>query len=519
MVDGSDGTPDPELFVKAENAKKALLERPRVSIRTRLMVASAAWFLLTLGLAIGAILSLSEMASKLRFTEAVDHYTFEVQQARRFEKNFFLYHTNLSDALDHVHNAQAVLDREHDNIEAVIGPSGFQSMALNLRDYEALLADLQMLNQGQVGGTERDLQTAEEGLRELGAVMVSEAEDLVRREREAVESLLVLSQRIPLVILAVLMGVIAYTAIVLRQQMLAPLNRMMRATQRIADGDFTPITPIRKYHDEFSHLAVAMNTMMTQLAHRQNLLVQAHKLKAVGTLTAGVAHELNNPINNIMLTAAGLQEDYEDLTDDIRLDMVNDLVGESERAQRIVRNLLDFARESSMETEAVGPQHLVVEVLQLATNQIKLARVKVKGEIDENLPSIYGDAQQLSQVFLNIVLNALDAMPDGGTLTISLRLSARQEFVIFEFTDTGCGMSEHVQANIFDPFFTTKRGAKGTGLGLSVSLGIIRQHGGDILVTSKPGEGTTFTVKLPVAMVPAEHPPAPEDDEDEILIE
>jgi signal transduction histidine kinase len=519
MEDWSDGAANAELFERAEQAKKALLERPRVSIRTRLMVASIAWFLLTLGLATAAILSLSEMAGKLRFAEAVEHYTFEVQQARRFEKNFFLYHTNLTDALDHVHNAQAELDRERDDIEIVIGSSGFQSMALNLGDYEALLAGLQVVDRSPDAGTESEVQAAEVGLRELGAVMVAEAEDLVRREREAVESLLILSQRIPLVILVVLIGVIIYTAFVLRQQMLAPLNRMMKATKRIADGDFTPITPIRKYHDEFSHLAVAMNTMMTQLAHRQNLLVQAHKLKAVGTLTAGVAHELNNPINNIMLTASGLQEDYEDLVDEVRLDMVNDLVGESERAQRIVRNLLDFARESSMVTEAIGPQHLVVEVLQLATNQIKLAKVKVKGEIDENLPSIYGDAQQLSQVFLNIVLNALDAMPDGGTLTISLRLGPHQDFVIFEFADTGCGMSEHVQANVFDPFFTTKRGAKGTGLGLSVSLGIIRQHGGDILVRSKPGEGSTFTVKLPVAMVPAEHPPDPEEDEDEILIQ
>ena len=495
-----------------------MLERPWVSIRTRLTVASVAWFLLTLGLAGASIVTLSNMADKLRFTEAVDHYTFEIQQARRFEKNYFLYRTNLPDALDHAHNAQAVLNRERDDIEAEIGPSGFQSMALNLQRYEALLARLQILDRMPESESASEYEATEVGLRELGAGMVLAAEDLVRQERDAAHSLLTLSQRIPLVILVVLILVIAYTAVVLRQQVLDPLNRMMKATRRIADGDFTPIKPVRKYHDEFSHFAIAMNTMMTQLSHRHNLLVQAHKLKAVGTLTAGVAHELNNPINNIMLTAAGLQEDYEELPDAARLDMVNDLVGESERAQRIVRNLLDFARESTAQLQPLSPQKLVEETLRLATNQIKLAKVKVTGKIDSNLPPIFGDFQQLTQVLLNIVMNSLDAMPGGGILDIAVRNPRGGDQIALEFSDTGTGMTEQVLANIFDPFFTTKPGAKGTGLGLSVSLGIIRQHGGDILVRSKPGEGTTFTVQLPVAMVPAEHPEEREADLDEMLI-
>jgi signal transduction histidine kinase len=264
---------------------------------------------------------------------------------------------------------------------------------------------------------------------------------------------------------------------------------------------------------------MALNTMMIQLSHRQNLLVQAHKLRAVGTLTAGVAHELNNPINNIMLTAAGLQEDYEELSDVARLDMVSDLVGESERAQRIVRNLLDFARESTALLQPLNPQRLVEETLRLAANQIKLAKVKVRGEIDSNLPPLLGDFQQLTQVLLNIVLNALDAMPDGGVLTIAVCNPRGEDRIAIEFSDTGTGMPEQILSNVFDPFFTTKSGAKGTGLGLSVSLGIIRQHGGDILVKSKQGEGTTFTVQLPVAMVPAERPEEREEDPDEMLIQ
>ncbi|MCJ7627475.1 MAG: ATP-binding protein [Longimicrobiales bacterium] len=508
-----------DLAARVEEAQKAFRDRPHISIRTRLTLGSLAWFLFTLVLAVGSMINLSNMASKLVFTEAVDHYTFEVQQARRFEKNYFLYRTNLLDALDHVDSAQSILNVEREDIESVIGVPGFQNMTANLLQYEGLLARLRTLDQTSPEGEREELASIEAGLRERGAVIVEEAEDLVERERQAVKSMLAISQQIPLAILLVLIGLIGYTAYLIRKQMLAPLDRMMKATQRIAGGDFTPITPIRKYHDEFSHLAVAMNTMMIQLAQRQELLVRAHKLKAVGTLTAGVAHELNNPINNIMLTASILQEDYTDLTDDDRLDMVKDLVGESERAQKIVRNLLDFARESTFQLQPVNPQRLVEETLRLATNQIKLAKVKVRGEIDSNLPPVYGDFQQLTQVMLNLVLNALDAMPNGGTLTIALRTPSGRDQIAMEVTDTGIGMPEQVLANVFDPFFTTKSAATGTGLGLSVSLGIIRQHGGDILVRSKVGEGTTFTIQLPVAMVPAMIPESKEIDPDEIPIE
>jgi len=244
--------------------------------------------------------------------------------------------------------------------------------------------------------------------------------------------------------------------------------------------------------------------MMLQLAHRQERLVRAHKLQAVGTLTAGVAHELNNPVNNIMLTANLLLEDYEDLPDKERLEMIEDMVGESERTQKIVKNLLDFARESSMESDAVRAEDIVAETLRLAGNQVKLAHVKVKGELDQDIPPVFGDRQQLTQVFLNIVLNALHAMPNGGTLDISVRNTKDRNSVLVEFTDTGVGIPEHQINNIFDPFFSTKPDAKGTGLGLSVSLGIIRQHGGDIKVKSQVNVGTTFTISLPTARVPAE---------------
>lgn len=483
----------------SEEAQRALKERPTLSIRLRLTLSFGLWVVLTLCIIVFSILLVSQIRKKVHFTEGAGNYMFEIQQARRFEKNYFLYGTNLIEALAHIQEAHNILNTENENMISVIGKINFRIMANHLEQYQKLLSKLESIDRREKAKLDR----IESQLREHGAVMVTVAQEIVNKERNAVHTLLITSQRIPFVFVVLLLIFIIYLTVFVARQILAPLNRMMRATQRIADGDLTPITPKRKYHDEFSNLAIAMNHMMHQLVTRQKLLLHSHKMQAVGTLTAGVAHELNNPINNIILTASMLMEDYKDLSEEEQIDMVNDLVSQSERAQKIVKNLLDFARESEIDIKPLDVEALIENTLRLAANQIKLAKVKVKGELAENLPPIFGDHQQLTQVLLNIVLNALDAMPKGGTLTISVTQTQLRDFVSIEFIDTGTGISEQHLNNIFDPFFTTKPKAKGTGLGLSVSLGIIRQHGGNIRVKSKVGEGTTFTVLLPVSKIPA----------------
>jgi two-component system, NtrC family, sensor kinase len=483
----------------AEKAQRALRDRPRLSIRARLTVGLSLWFVLSMGLTVVSIMLVGRVQAKLRILGAVDRYTFEIQQARRFEKNFFLYHTNLQDALDQVHAAQNILSQNGENMAAVVGEEAVDAMSERVRRYEQLLVRLQGLD----STAHAPLTDIEAELRLHGAEMVSAAEDLATRERRSVEAMLVAAQRIAVVFLGVLLLLILLLAAFIARQMLAPLNRIMLATRRIAEGDLTPITPRRKYHDEFSELATAVNYMLHELVRRQELLVQSHKLKAIGTLTAGVAHELNNPINNLMLTAAALEEDYGELDDDQRVELVSDLVSESERARDIVRNLLDFARESEVQLAPLDMEQIIGETLQLAANHVKLAGVKVRGEVEENVPPVYGDRHQLTQVFLNLVLNALDAMAGGGTLTITVEKSEDRNFVNVAFADTGVGIPESSLERIFDPFFSTKKQAKGTGLGLSVSLGIIKQHGGDIRVESEVGVGTMFTVSLPASQVPA----------------
>ena len=487
--------------VLGAQAQRALKERPSLSIRTKISLGFIFLFFLSLGITVASVVMLIRIQAKLVFVESAENYMFEIQQARRFEKNYFLYGTNLDDALFHVHNAQEVLQRSPGEISSVVGVDNFDTMRGHIRRYEELLNRLAE-QEGRLGAKSSGQQDSiEEELREHGAEIVNVAEQLVTKERESINSMLVISQRISILFLPLLLGLIIYITNFIARQMLQPLNRLMAATRRIADGDFTPITPRRRYRDEFSELAMALNHMIYQLAHRQEMLVQAHKLKAVGTLTAGVAHELNNPINNIMLTAAILQEDYKTLSDEEKIDMAKDLVDQAQRSQKIVRNLLDFARESEMKTEFFQVKDMLEEVLRLTSNQMKIAKVKLNRRFAANLPAIHGDKPQLNQVFLNIILNAVDAMPEGGILTIATGIN--QEYLKVEVSDSGVGIPEHILNNIFDPFFTTKATGKGTGLGLSVSLGIVRKHGGDIQVRSRVNEGTTFTVLLPTAKVPA----------------
>lgn len=491
---------DATLAAVAAEAQRALGERPSLSIRSRLTAGLLLWLVVSLGSTALSMVLLARVQAKLEILGAVDRYVFEIQQARRFEKNYFLYGTNLDDALAQVRAARRILDRDGASMNAVMGATAVGEMRAQVERYEVLLSLLWAV---PPDAREREHPRIEAQLRTEGAELVRVAEDLATRERRSVSRLLRLSQRLVLGFLLALVAVVILLATFIARQMLAPLNRIMLATRRIAEGDLTPITPRRRFHDEFSELAMAINYMLHELIRRQQLLVHTHKLKAIGTLTAGVAHELNNPINNIMLTAADLHERYPDLADGERREMVADLVHESDRARDIVRHLLDFARESDVELAPLDVEGIVTETLQLASNQIKLAAVRVRGEVEEALPPVYGDRHQLTQVFLNLVLNALDAMSNGGVLTITAGQADDGNFVDIGFGDTGVGIPEKYLDSIFDPFFTSKRNAKGTGLGLSVSLGIVKQHGGDIRVASDVGVGTTFTVSLPMARVPA----------------
>jgi signal transduction histidine kinase len=489
-----------------DEVERAILERPNFSIRFNIIASFLICFVLALVSNMILLTTLRKMESRLYFLEVAQQYLFEIQQARRFEKNYFLYGTNLEDALEHVESAKALLLKNADKLIKVTNRTTFQTKLDQVQHYENLLRGL--LRMKGAGGSPEVLVDPkyEEEIRKFGASMVVFAQTLLSKEQQLLDSMLLKIQRIPLYFLAILFLFLVYIAFFLIKRIVGPIGRFQAYTQRIASGDFTPITPVRRYKDEFSNLAIAINNMMMELNRRQQILVESHKLRAVGTLTAGIAHELNNPINNITLTAYSLLEEYEELSDEQRLELIQDLIHEADRSQKIVRNLLDFARESESKMEPLDLADILNETVRFMENQIRLAGVELRLSIEPHLPRIHGDRQQLGQVFLNLIMNALDAMENvdrKGILEIEVRRSGQPRFIEVRFIDNGEGIPEHTLSNIFDPFFTTKETGKGAGLGLSVSQGIIAKHGGRIEVRSVLGKGSTFTVLLPVTTIPA----------------
>ena len=279
-------------------------------------------------------------------------------------------------------------------------------------------------------------------------------------------------------------------------KVLKPLAELERATEKIGRGDFGPIRQSGKLESEVDRLVLAFNRMVEELEARQEQIIHSRKIASLGTLVSGVAHELNNPINNIILTIDSLVGGRK-ITEERRTVLLDDILNQAIRASGIVKNLLDFSRAETSSIQEVDLKRLLKEIIQIAANQITLNKISLYQDIDPGLPRIQGNRQSLHQVFTNLITNAIQAMPDGGYLTVKVRQNEKKQ-IILTVQDTGYGISEENLPHIFDPFFTTKEVGQGTGLGLSVSYGIIKKHGGRIAVESHPGKGSSFTVVLPV---------------------
>jgi two-component system NtrC family sensor kinase len=235
---------------------------------------------------------------------------------------------------------------------------------------------------------------------------------------------------------------------------------------------------------------------MTEKMQLEDQLMQAEKLSSIGLLAAGIAHEINTPITGISSYTQMLLRDTPE--SNLNKPILEKIEKQTFRAAEIVNGLLNFSRLSSSEFKAVDVNQLISDSLALLDHQLQLNNIKVDSKLEDSLPPIHGNTGKLQQVFVNLILNARDAMPSGGELAIQTGM--RESMVIVDIFDTGAGIPRENLKRIFDPFFTTKGVGKGTGLGLSVSYGIIQEHGGRIFVDSDAGKGTHFTLKLPTRL-------------------
>jgi two-component system, NtrC family, sensor kinase len=283
------------------------------------------------------------------------------------------------------------------------------------------------------------------------------------------------------------------------KMMMRPIERVIKISKRIMGGDLSARTIMRPKGElgvlckTIDQMADSMEQHVTKIQEDTRMqIMQSEKLASVGRLAAGVAHEINNPLTGVLTFAHFLKEKKNNESDQHDIDVI---IQETTRVSDIIRGLLDFARQSPPVKAMINVNDTIQQLLMLIKGQKEFRNITITEEYDIKLPQILADKNQLQQVFLNLVLNAGEAITGPGTITI--RTSVDGKYILVKISDSGCGISEEDMYKIFDPFFTTKPVGKGTGLGLSVSYGIIQQHGGEIKCESKQNEGTTFRILLP----------------------
>jgi two-component system NtrC family sensor kinase len=312
--------------------------------------------------------------------------------------------------------------------------------------------------------------------------------------------------------------------LLLHRMIYLPLKDLSAGAHKISQGDLDHRIPVRS-PDDFGQVAESFNQMgealKGSLHELKNLVLtleqkveertkalraaeaevaQGEKLASVGLLASGIAHELNNPLTGVLTFTSLLRQKMPDGSVDAEdLDLV---IRETKRCASIIRRLLDFAREKVPTEGEVDVNAVIGEVVKFVFNPATQQKIDVQTRLAADLPRIWGDADMIKQVLLNIVVNATQAIEGEGRVVVESRRVPAPEgapaLIEFSVSDTGCGIPEANMKRIFEPFFTSKEVGKGTGLGLSVSYGIVKAHGGSIKVDSVVGEGTTFRVQLPV---------------------
>ena len=304
----------------------------------------------------------------------------------------------------------------------------------------------------------------------------------------------------------VIVFIAAIFGVVVSRRITRPLERLSRAVREIGKGDFNVNVDIQS-RDEIGELSTSFNDMAVELKEReeslqgaQEALIQSEKMAAVGTLSAGLAHEVKNPLAAV-LGYAQLSKSKLDQPEAL-LKHLDTIESETRRCNEIIGNLMQFSRQEKGEYSQILINDVVQKSMAIVDHQLSLNNVTIKSDLAENLPNITGNANQLQQVLMNLMINAQHAIGDGGG-TVEVATLRKGRSVFLTVSDTGPGVPEEVAAKIFEPFFTTKPAGEGTGLGLSVTYGIIQDHGGDILVTRADSGGAKFVIKLPVEAEPA----------------
>jgi two-component system NtrC family sensor kinase len=424
--------------------------------------------------------------------ERVEDLYNTILEIRRYEKNFLIYQSqeDRDQAISSYAHAKEIYDGIAASPETFGDKIPVRQLSGVLTEYGNILTTL--LNpETTMPPSEGDL----EKIRIAGRPMMNLSQVLLDQSRNTVAKTAAGALRLPVISSGLILCLLTIGFILIYRKVINPLVMLERATEKIGRGDFSAISHPTRIESEVDRLVLAFNRMAEELDARQEQIIHSRKIASLGTLVSGVAHELNNPINNIILTIDTLVGGRK-VTDERRASLLDDILNQAIRAHGIVKNLLDFSRAETSAFSEVDLGLLLEEILKIAGNEISLKKISLQKHIEPELPKIRGNKQGLQQVFFNLVINAVQAMENEGRLIVRAVCDETKRLII-SIQDSGMGIAEKDLPHIFDPFFTTKEVGHGTGLGLSVSYGIIKKHGGRITVESQTGKGTTFTVILP----------------------
>jgi two-component system, NtrC family, sensor kinase len=461
------------------------------SIKGQIFLVFAATFLSVCVLTILNFWSLSTVKERLLLGERYDDLLNNILELRRFEKNYLFYNDeeSLREGMYYLKVIDGLVDELSDDIAKVTNEKTFQDFLTTLRAYDHSLR-----------ASEADDTTAmnRENIRQRGKTLVDFADQLLKKKRDRIHTSILQTSILPFAFLGVFFLLMLLIIRLISLGLLKPLSVVQSTIQRVARGDYSPIPHGGSQTNEISGLIGAFNRMARELERNQEDLLQARKIAALGTFTAGIAHELNNPINNINLTAETLLEDYSEHLDAAGKEMIVEILGQVARAGEIVRNLLDFSRTKRPKPSSLNAFEILQTTVNLIKNQIMLSGIKLDMEISPNLPHVSGNLRNLQQIFMNLLLNAMQATPIGGSITVRAEHEP-PNLVRFDIEDNGTGIDPNVLEHIFEPFFTTKEVGRGTGMGLAVTYALVKRHGGRIEVKSELGKGSVFSVFLPKA--------------------
>ncbi|MBW2014166.1 MAG: HAMP domain-containing histidine kinase [Deltaproteobacteria bacterium] len=437
------------------------------------------------------------LQGKIKLIQKFDDFRDHVLEMRRYEKNF-IYFKDIESLNENIYYFFKIEDFSHElskDVIRVVGTDTFSEFQDDLKDYKTVLDE--NMRGVKIGQGKLDVET----IRTKGKKIVDFAKELIMTKRQRIQKAIHRIMIIPMVFLVSFIVFVALILNLISKGILKPVALMQKATEEAAKGTFKPIVYESGREDEVTHLIETFNEMAKQLETKQEQLLQSRKMASIGTFTSGIAHELNNPLNNISLTAESLMEEFTEITKKEASEMMMEILAQADRASQVVKNLLEFSRTERPLLLELSIEDILDRTIKLIKNQIMITGIQLRIVNSENLPPIKGRSQDLQQAFINIILNSIQAMKDlSGENIISIRTGPGPDgYIRSDFSDTGIGIKPEDMKNIFDPFYTTKPVGRGTGLGLSLVYGIIRTHGGYIEVKSEINKGTTFSIYLPIA--------------------